>query len=835
MGKKLVIVESPAKAKTINKILGPDYVVASSVGHVRDLPERKMGVDIEQGFQPQYVLVKGKKSVVENLKKQAKTCDTIYLAPDPDREGEAIAWHIETLLKPENQGKPFYRVQYNEITPQAVLKAFSQPGTIDMRRVNAQQARRILDRIVGYMVSPMLWRKIRRGLSAGRVQSVALRLVCEREEQIRNFRPEPYWIIGARARKLVEPLDPFLLRLVRINGEKAEIKSKERAAAMKADLEGRSLRVKEIVRREICKRPPPPFITSSLQQAASSRLGFSPKRTMSIAQRLYEGIDLGDGPVGLITYMRTDSVAVSREAQEAARALVLEQFGKEYCPEVPNVYRSRDSAQEAHEAIRPTDVRRRPEDLRGKLDAAEMKLYKLIWERFVASQMTPAVITQRTVKVEAPPQGDEGAAYLFQATASDVKFPGYMRVAGVEQVEKTSEKGEETAQFLPELSEGEQLECLEWLSERRETKPPARYTEAALVRALENNGIGRPSTYAQIIATLHERKYVVTEKRTLIPTELGERVNRLLVQTLDPLFNVKFTASMETELDEIEAGKIEWTGMLANFYRQFREWMTATEEPPADRNASEKLLACLAKVKEWPAPVKQGKRTFDEKKFVDSLRKQFETGRKTLTNRQLTALARIAVRYTDRVPEIKAVLDEIEQSGVLGQLTAPPSEATLKKLDLVRNLALDDYSRGLVDSLRDRVASGRDLTEPQMRALGRVVLRHAGQIENFENLRPELELGTSQAPAEDRESAELLAALRSVSVWSEPVTRGKLVFDDRNFYESLARHFARNHCLSDRQKAALKKMVRRYRSQIPDYEALAERYGLEIKTDVNSR
>ena len=455
----MVIVESPAKAKTINKILGRDFIVKSSMGHIRDLPIKNLGVDIKDSFKPKYVLVKTRQKVIDELKKTAAKCDTIYLAPDPDREGEAIAWHLKTILDDGKSAKQFFRVQYNEITQTAVKKAFEHPGAIDQKRVDAQQARRILDRIVGYMVSPVLWRRIRRGLSAGRVQSVALRLVCEREQEIRTFIPEEYWLLGAKVKKLVEPLDPFRIKLVRINGEKADIKNGEQAENIRNDLDGRSLKVAQIATREISKRAGPPYITSSLQQAASSTCGYEPKRTMSIAQKLYEGVDLGEGPVGLITYMRTDSFFIAQDALQACRSFIGENFGAEYLPEKPNYYKSRGSAQEAHEAIRPTDVCRTPESLAHNLDPTELKVYKLIWQRFVASQMAPARIEQRIAKVEALPTEQKKSTYVFNASASEIKFPGYMKVTGAD-IEKQA--GKENGE------EGEELDRLPPLVERPE-------------------------------------------------------------------------------------------------------------------------------------------------------------------------------------------------------------------------------------------------------------------------------------------------------------------------------------------------------------------------------
>ena len=426
MGKKLVVVESPAKAKTIGKILGSGYVVKSSVGHIRDLPERTLGVDIEHGFTPKYVFSKGKAKVIAELKKAAKACDEIYLAPDPDREGEAIAWHLQETLADSAKGKPFHRVQYNEITPRAVRAAFEQSGQIDMRRVDAQQARRVLDRIVGYMVSPMLWRRLRKGLSAGRVQSVALRLVSERERQIQAFQIEEYWVLGASVRRAAAPLDPFAVKLVKVDGEKLAVGSEAAAKALLSDLDGCALRVNDVRVRETSRRALPPFITSTLQQSASSLYSFSPNRTMSLAQKLYEGVDLGaGGPVGLITYMRTDSVNVARDAQASARAFIAEAYGEAYYPETPNFFKSRASAQEAHEAIRPTEVARTPESLRGVLDAPSLKLYEMIWKRFVASQMAAAKIAQKTVEI-VPVKDGLAHAYAFSASSSEVLFDGFL-------------------------------------------------------------------------------------------------------------------------------------------------------------------------------------------------------------------------------------------------------------------------------------------------------------------------------------------------------------------------------------------------------------------------
>jgi DNA topoisomerase-1 len=815
MGKKLVIVESPAKSKTINKILGSEYIVKSSMGHIRDLPLKNIGVDIKHGFKPKYVLVPTRKKVIDDLRKAADGCDVIYLAPDPDREGEAIAWHLQEVLQSKDKPKEFFRVQYNEITPRAVRQAFEHAGTLDMNRVYAQQARRVLDRIVGYIVSPMLWRNLGKGLSAGRVQSVALRLVCEREAEIRKFVPEEYWILGAMLRKLVAPLAAFKVRLTRINNEKADIKNSEQAQSVKSDLDGRSMKVVEIATREIKKSPYPPYITSTLQQAASSYCGYSPKRTMSIAQKLYEGVDLGEGPVGLITYMRTDSFTIAQDALATCREFITKNFGDDFCPPKPNYYKSRASAQEAHEAIRPTDVTRTPDSIAHRLDPTELKVYKLIWQRFVASQMVQARIEQRTAKIEALPKPGQTNTYIFQATASDVKFPGYMKVSGEDAMLKKEKDGEDAEEEvpLPALSEGESLECVEWLADRKETQPPARYSEASLIRALESNGVGRPSTYAQTISTLHQRNYVVLNNKSIVPTDIGIQVNDLLVLTLGELFNVNFTASMEESLDEIEKGNVEWSNMLKDFYEKFDGWMSKIKRPAADRAAVERLVAHLEKITQWGPETKRGKRTYSDKKFLESIQKQLGDAEKPISPKQLQALARIAVQYKAQITDIEAVLTEAGCVDIFNEPEPlPPSPATMRKLELLKTVTMSESARKFVDSIGARAGTGRHLTAPQIGALNSIVGAHSSQIPDFERIKVELELIDLNA-TEDDESRILVAALVNFKDWKPPVTRGKRIFDDSAFYASLSRQFEQKRVLSVRQKAALKKMIDRYARQ----------------------
>ena len=827
MASKLVIVESPAKAKTINKILGPDFIVKASMGHVRDLPDRTIGVDVKDGFKPKYVVIKRSEKIVRELQQAAKPGITVFLAPDPDREGEAIAWHLKALLAGKNAtGDNFFRVTYNEITPRAIREAFSKPGKIDLNKVNSQQARRILDRMVGYMVSPLLWNNLgNRGLSAGRVQSVALRLVCEREEKIESFVPEAYWLMGARVRKQAEPRDPFEIRLARINNEKAEIKSAELAERLRGELENRALRVARIIRREIQKRAFPPFITSTLQQGASYMLGYSPARTMSIAQKLYEGIDFGEGAAGLITYMRTDSVQVSAEAGSACREFVRREFGPEYVPDKPNAYRSKASAQEAHEAIRPTDVNRTPESLAGRLSPEELKVYKLIWQRFVASQMTPARIAQSTVEIETPATNDKADVYLFRATASEIAFPGYMRAAGIEKIEK-DENGE-AVDKLPPLAEGEYLDLVEWLSVRKETQPPGRYSEASLIKALEEYGIGRPSTYAQTLATLDKRGYLVKEKKSLKPSPLGRDVNKYLVANLDRLFDVNFTATMEESLDKIEEGSVEWTAMLGDFYKQFSAWVEALKGPPADASRVRKIFELLSPIKEWAPGVQRGKRTYDDRKFADSVRKQLDEAVKPISVRQEQALIKLVLKYRDQVPDADARLRELGFDPSARD-SAPADALVARKLNLLKAAPLESGGgdakarddKAFVESLDLQAQSGKSLSFKQLRALDRVLEKYAAAIPNFEDIRKELGLD-SPAPAasaeDNRESALLLELIRAVKEWRPPVTRGKWIWDDHKFAESLARQYAQKHALSLKQLALLRKMVRKYKDQIPDY------------------
>lgn len=573
--KSLVIVESPAKAKTINKILGGKYTVKASIGHVRDLPEKQLGVDVDNGFKPEYIIIPGKEKIITELKKAARKADRIYLAPDPDREGEAIAWHIAEVLNGDKK-KEIYRITFNEITEKAVKEAIKHPGHIDMRKVDAQQARRVLDRLVGYNLSPLLWRKVRKGLSAGRVQSVAVRLVVEREREIRAFKPQEYWSISAlfSPQEKEEEFKALLYKYKGkplINREKKEflLSSERDARKLIKRIEGRSFILRDIQKRLRKKNPPQPFITSTLQQEASRRLRFTPKRTMMIAQQLYEGIELGDeGSVGLITYMRTDSTRIADDAKEAAREFIAARFGPEYVGKGAGRQKAKKGGkvQDAHEAIRPTYMDKPPEEVRKYLTRDQYSLYRLIWQRFIASQMAPAEVEHTTFIIT-----DGKEEFEFRATGDVVKFKGYTALY-TEETEPESSNGESEkvdAKTLPRLSKETPLNVRDVTPHQHFTQPPPRYSEATLIKALEEKGIGRPSTYATIITTILQRRYVKKEEGRLVPTTLGELVNDLLVERFPELMDVGFTAKMENDLDGIEEGRTDWVKVVSQFYGPF--------------------------------------------------------------------------------------------------------------------------------------------------------------------------------------------------------------------------------------------------------------------------
>jgi DNA topoisomerase-1 len=559
MSKGLIVVESPAKVKTLQKFLGGDYVIKASVGHIKDLPEGELGVDLQKDFLPQYVTISGKGKIIRELKKASKGVKNIYLGPDPDREGEAIAWHVAEEIG--DKDKNIYRVLFNEITKKAVSDALHHPGKLQQSKYEAQQARRILDRLVGYQVSPILWEKVRRGLSAGRVQSVAVRIVCEREREIQNFVSEEYWSLTATLKGKDSPVS-FDAKLTKWKGKKVKMTNEAEASAIKKVLETVSYSVSKIVQQEKQRHPFPPFITSRLQQEAYRKLNFPAQKTMWIAQKLYEGVDLGEmGMVGLITYMRTDSVRVSTEAVQQVRGWIKDRFGDSYLPPKPNVYKSRRGAQEAHEAIRPTSIELEPDKVKAYLDKDQGALYKLVWDRFVASQMPSAVFLQTNVEIKA----DDA---LFMVVGTVPVFQGFMALYVEGEDNQENGNGEKK---LPSLSEGEILELLNLTPKQHFTQPPYRFSEATLIKELEEKGIGRPSTYATILATIKEKEYVRLEKGKFSPTELGCMVNDLLVVNFPDIFDIEFTAQMEENLDKIEEGERDWVDTLKEFYTPFQK------------------------------------------------------------------------------------------------------------------------------------------------------------------------------------------------------------------------------------------------------------------------
>lgn len=569
MSKNLVIVESPTKSKTLARFLGKDFKIEASKGHIKDLPIKELGVDIEKDFAPHYVVIKNKKKIIDRLKSQAKKAQTVYLAPDPDREGEAIAWHISQELKKENS--KIYRASFNEITEKAVLDGIKSAGKIDMNKVKAQQARRILDRLVGYKVSPILWKTIYRGLSAGRVQSVALRMICERDEEIEKFVPQEYWSLIAWLK--TKAGKPFPAKLVKIDQEQPAINTQAEVEKIVKDLEKEKFSVSDIKRETRKRHPYAPYITSTLQQDAARRINFSPYRTMKIAQELYEGVELGQmGSAGLITYMRTDSVRVADIAQKEAKDFIISNFGAKYVPLSAPSYKSRKSAQEAHEAIRPTYVEYSPEKIARYLTKEQYKLYQLIWNRFVASQMQSAEFAVTSIEVKAK-------NCLFRATSSELIFDGFLKVYA----EIKEENEEEEDEFeLPKVTVGEGLNLEKLEPKQHFTLPPPRYTEASLIKELEADGIGRPSTYAQILFTIRQRSYVELEAKRIFPTDLGKTVNKILVDNFPDIFEIEFTARMEEELDKIEEGQEDWVKVLNDFYVPFQRVLSKVEKKKED-------------------------------------------------------------------------------------------------------------------------------------------------------------------------------------------------------------------------------------------------------------
>ncbi|WDE98381.1 type I DNA topoisomerase [Lentisphaera profundi] len=852
--KNLVIVESPAKAKTIEKILGKDFEVKASFGHIRDLPQRKLGVDPENNFEPEYQVSADKKKVIAELKSAAKNCENIYLAPDPDREGEAIAWHLYEILKKQSKAE-FKRVTFNEITKSAIKTAFEKAHEVDMNRVDAQQARRILDRLVGYKVSPLLWKRNAR--SAGRVQTVALRLICEREKAILAFTPEEYWSLQADIKNQTEDAKSFISKLDKIDGKKPIIGNAERSSEILSELEGSQFRVKDIESKDRQKRPAPPFITSTLQQAASSNMRFSPSRTMSLAQKLYEGRDLGsEGTAGLITYMRTDSVAIAKEAQDAAIDFVNNIYGSEFSPDTPNFYKSKNKAQGGHEAIRPTDVTRTPKKMAPYLNDDELKLYTLIWKRFVASQMVPALYRQDSITF-LPENVGFSHEYLFKITGSVLIFDGFMKVYNFS--DDGSKEGDSKDVILPQLTKGEICDLLELIPKQHFTEPPPRFSEATLVKELEANGVGRPSTYASIIRTIQDREYVVKDKGRLNPSDKGMESCDFLVATLPALFEVSFTAHMEELLDKVESGELVWTTMLADFYSGFSTWLQDAKTAGApDKSIFAAVLDAIPEDISYQAPTGKGKSAFSDEEFVGSIRESL-TEDKPLSEKQWQTLLRVLLRYETVMPALKAKAEELGFEPELQEIITKTDEEqkinaeskSTELLALLEDVTFEEPQKpvkgrrtfneaNFYKSLKTQSESGRNLTINQINALKKMVLKYQKQIDNFEAKAAELKLEIPEEavidPEESKEITALLKALSTITEWNAPTKRGRMTYDDKSFYESLSSNFANKGSLTPRQLAALKKSVARYKEKIPAElypEGLEDAKGAaEEKTDV---
>ena len=834
MADNLVIVESPTKARTIGRMLGNDYKIMASVGHVRDLPSHSLGVDIKNNFNPLYVESDNSKKVIKELRSAAKKAKSVYLAPDPDREGEAIAWHLQELLEKQYKGD-FKRVTFHEITKSAVSKAFEHSTVVDMHLVDAQQARRVLDRMVGYMVSPLLWSQITRGTSAGRVQTVALRLIVEREREILAFKPEEYWNFSI---KLEAEGKVFVAKLFKINADKFTINNeKDAIALLEAVINGNGFKVAKIEAKDRRRNAPPPFTTSTLQQASNNLLHYSASNTMRLAQQLYEGVDTGAGTQGLITYMRTDSVNIAAEAQSSCRAFIDTKYGKEYVPAKPNFYKSKSGAQEAHEAIRPTDVNNTPERMKPYLDDRQLRLYTLIWKRFVASQMSKAL--QRQTAVDVATVGADGKEYTFRSNALVTVFPGFMCLYG-------NVGGDDAnAEILGKLREQQNCKLIDSIKEQKFTEPPSRYSEASLIKKLEECGIGRPSTYATIMRTIQTRNYVDKEKGRLFPSELGFKVNDFLLKVLPSLFEIDFTSRMESQLDEIESGKLAWTNMLAKFYEHFEPWLKAAKCYGApEHEKAQAVIDQLATIQNWEKPVKVGRRTYNDEKFFNSVKDKYaET--QVLTAKQWGVLLRLAAKYSKELPNFSKIASKHDfqndwdeacekHKEVLKQQAEAPSEQEVARykemLAYFDNIKFDEPTkRGkrtyddkkFIGSFASQLDRGKILSEKQLAVLGRFAAKYKDQMQpdNFVALckligvdpeKPEAVMKDGKVVEQDPEVVKLLAELEKVTEWAEPVKKGKRVFDDREFIESLRKQAGNGKILSPRQVGALKRTAKKY-------------------------
>lgn len=738
----IVIVESPAKARTIQKILGTDYNVKASYGHIRDLPKIPLGVNIEKGFEPRYVITNTE--VVQSLKQVCRGARVVFLASDPDREGEAIAWHLAEVLKGDVSG-PFKRVTMHEITPRAVKESFRLHTDINMNLVYAQQARRILDRLVGFKVSPILWTQFTKGIGAGRVQSVALRIICEREREIRAFQRVEYWNI----RILLEAGQAgsgklFEAKLIRINEQKAEIKTAEEANQILESIKRQHFHIARMEIKNQKRSAPPPFITSSLQQTSSFSLHLSPSQTMQIAQQLYDGVDIGlSEPTGLITYMRTDSFRVSKEAIEACRHYIASQIGAEYLPKIPPVYKSPGRAQEAHEAIRPTDISRTPNELKSYLSEEQFRVYELIWKRLIASQMKP--LERILTDVDTAVVGSDDRKFIFRAIFAELTFAGYLRIYDISENEaddKPSKLHEEDEEqkltFSPtELAQNQEVFPSEVKSEQKFTEPPPRYSESMLIRVLEQNQIGRPSTYASIAKNIQEDKYIYKQKGKLIPSELGFKVNDFLVDHFPILLEKKFTAEMETKLDKVEEGEMKWNAMLEEFYKPFSEWIENAKRrgsPPSWK--VEKIIVLSENVKKWN-PEKKNRRLDDRNFLLDIIRQYRRKGYISL--KQWIAFLDTLYPYRDQIPDFNQAMASLE----VDTSRWNPNEEQLAENQRYRDILTrlhtivseenNDGARQFISSLIKWIDAGRNLTKNQMHALEKMKIKYQEQLPTLQD------------------------------------------------------------------------------------------------------
>ena len=832
----MVIVESPAKAKTIGNMLGGSYNIMASMGHVRDLPEHVFGVDVKNNFKPEYVVSKA--ATVKKLLTMAESAETIYLATDPDREGEAIAWHLKEVLSKKSKAN-FLRVEFHEITKSAIAKAFKSTRDIELHLVDAQQARRVLDRLVGYQVSPMLWSRIEKNISAGRVQSVALRIICEREREILNFKPKEYWDFQSVLLHKGDINREFEAKLVLINGKKVDIPNSEMAEKAFNDInQAKTLSVATAKTEQVKKSAAPPFTTSTMQQVAGSYLRFSASKTMQIAQQLYEGIDIGGNEVvGLITYMRTDSFTISNEAQQACRDYIKIAYGEKFIPEKPNFYKNKSSAQEAHEAIRPTDVTRTPDSIARALSRDQLNLYKTVWKRFVASQMAKAEILRTTLEMEAE---KDGTSYAFRTTSSSILFPGFMAL-NTEKNNGEQEESESYYDFLKDFVIGDKCDIKELKKEQKFTEPPPRYTEPTLIKELESNGIGRPSTYAAIVNTIQQRKYVSKNGGKLVPKELGLRVNDFLVAILPELVNIGFTAEMEEKLDEIETGNVDWTSMLAAFYGQFQAWLNhAKYESAPDSKKVDGVISMMQKVTQWETPEKKGRRTFNDKSFFNSIQKQYEKN-KNLTFRQWSSLLKMLLKYystedgnlkdcsekygftSELNDTVKQIQEETvqrekisnERSEQIDELKAVLQKITACKFKSAEAKRFDESK--FIDSLLQQVVSGRILSSKQMYVLKRITVDNKELIPDFDDIAKILNISEKDFAVKKEKASEniskdviseMLNKLGKIENWI--INENNPRFDDKGFYLSLKKQFEAKNSLSDKQVKALEKLVSKY-------------------------